>query len=457
MLQTLHLQNFRGFREHTVEFSKFSVIAGRNNAGKSTLIEAIRIIAEILPRFLQGSFGKAKSWVGTDSPGVHLKLESLGLRAATLFHRYHTPPAILESAFEGGSRLRIILGADKEVWVEGVSTKGADVDSRANARNAGYPKIAVLPQISPLSEDETVLKAAYVQACLETHRASRQFRNQIRYNSKFFDTFKDLFHRTWENVRISSLECFGADYQEPLSLLLSEDGFVAEASDFGHGLQMWLQIVWFLSRTPEDSIVVLDEPDVYVHPEQQSRMLPILRERFRQCLISTHSPAILGNSSIQETLRIHRSTASSRPGLSEQQHEELVKQTLASARQTELLQKTNSSLTSVNDCEDDTDDAEDLDDADTDIGTVEISVTVYEDARFILRDSSGHTLIDLAANGRERGRKITETLDAEQVTIEAIDPINIVVFVNKQRLPPNAISDESSPVVRVDLGNFAND
>lgn len=75
MLSKLRLQNFRGFCDHTVEFSKFAVIAGRNNAGKSTLIEAIRIIAEVLPKFLQGAFVRSRSWVGSDSIGVQRQIK----------------------------------------------------------------------------------------------------------------------------------------------------------------------------------------------------------------------------------------------------------------------------------------------------------------------------------------------------------------------------------------------
>ena len=51
--------------------------------------------------------------------------------------------------------------------------------------------------------------------------------------------------------------------------MLREDG-CAEVADFGHGVQMWLQITWFLSRIDQNSIVVLDEPDAYLHPDQQS-------------------------------------------------------------------------------------------------------------------------------------------------------------------------------------------
>ena len=442
MLSKLRLQNFRGFRDHTVEFSKFAVIAGRNNAGKSTLIEAVRIIAEVLPKFVHGAFVRSRSWVGNDTVGVHLKLDQLSLRAATLFHRYRKPPASLTAEFDGGAQLSVSVGADGEAFIEGTLASGATVDSRATARKADYPKIAVLPQISPLLEDETVLKASYVQSCLNTYRSSRQFRNQIRFNHQHFDTFTELFHQTWENVRINSFDSVIADYQEQLSLLLSEDGFVAEASDFGHGLQMWLQIVWFLARTPEDHIVVLDEPDVYVHPEQQARILPILRGRYRQCLISTHSPAILSDTSTNETLRIHRATTVSRPGLTDVEHEVLVREAMTSARQSELGSAHAIAL-------------EEASGDDFDPRTVEIRVVVYDNARFVLIDADGYVLIEIDAQGRERGRTARETLNVQRVSIETAHPDDIEVFVNDQQLSAEAIFSVQQRQVYLDLSEYA--
>lgn len=442
MLTKLQLQNFRGFRDHAVEFSRFAVIAGRNNAGKSTLIEAVRIIAEVLPRFVQGTFVQSRSWVGVDTLGVHLQLDRLNLRPATLFHRYRKPPASLTVEFEGGVRLSVIIGADGEAFIEGKLASGATVDSRATARKADYPKIAVLPQISPLQEDETVLKASYVQGCLNTYRFSRQFRNQIRFNHHHFETFTELFHQTWENVRISSFDSDRADHQEQLSLLLSEDGFVAEASDFGHGLQMWLQIVWFLARTPEDHIVVLDEPDVYVHPEQQARILPILRGRYRQCLISTHSPAILSDTSTHETLRIHRATLVSRPGLTDAEHEAVVRDAMVALRKP----KTSSGITT---------EFEDAPASDFDPRTVEIRVVVYEDAHFILKDEDGHLVIDIHAQGRERGKTIREILNVQRVSIETSQADSIEVFVNGRPLPADAIFNAQQQPVYLNLADYA--
>ncbi len=67
MLSKLELVNFRGFRRHSVEFPEFAVIAGRNNAGRSTLIEAIRILSVVMPGFCRAVFRKPEPGSGTDT------------------------------------------------------------------------------------------------------------------------------------------------------------------------------------------------------------------------------------------------------------------------------------------------------------------------------------------------------------------------------------------------------
>ncbi len=43
MLTKLVLTNFRGFQQHEVPFKDLTILVGRNNAGKSSLVEALRI------------------------------------------------------------------------------------------------------------------------------------------------------------------------------------------------------------------------------------------------------------------------------------------------------------------------------------------------------------------------------------------------------------------------------
>ena len=42
MIKSLTLQNYKGFRNTTIEFSDITCIVGENSTGKSTIIQAIQ-------------------------------------------------------------------------------------------------------------------------------------------------------------------------------------------------------------------------------------------------------------------------------------------------------------------------------------------------------------------------------------------------------------------------------
>jgi len=49
MITEIHLENYRCFNKHKVLLGPLSVIVGENNAGKTTLVEALRLIAAAGP------------------------------------------------------------------------------------------------------------------------------------------------------------------------------------------------------------------------------------------------------------------------------------------------------------------------------------------------------------------------------------------------------------------------
>lgn len=69
--------------------------------------------------------------------------------------------------------------------------------------------------------------------------------------------------------------------------------FEAELGWMGHGLQMWIQTMWFISQCPSNANVVLDEPDVYMHADLQRRLVRLITPMFSQLIIATHSLEII--------------------------------------------------------------------------------------------------------------------------------------------------------------------
>jgi hypothetical protein len=64
--------------------------------------------------------------------------------------------------------------------------------------------------------------------------------------------------------------------------------------------------MWFLARSKDEQVVMLDEPDVYMHPDLQRRLIRFLRGRFPQLIVTTHSVAMLSEIRPDEALTVDR-------------------------------------------------------------------------------------------------------------------------------------------------------
>jgi AAA ATPase domain len=113
MLRTLRLQNYRCFDDHTVAFHASTVAVGRNNAGKSTIVEALHLVAAVVNR-KAATFSRppAHSSLGPFQKCIIPKIAHLGINLQTAFHRYSDPPAVLTATFTEGATVTAYV--DKE-------------------------------------------------------------------------------------------------------------------------------------------------------------------------------------------------------------------------------------------------------------------------------------------------------------------------------------------------------
>jgi len=118
-----------------------------------------------------------------------------------------------------------------------------------------------------------------VRRNLFTSLAPKHFRNQINLLHHFYGDFSRDLRGNLAGLRIDSFIGHGGVSGAPLQLLVQNDDFVAEISWMGHGLQMWLQTMWFLARSRAAKVVMLDEPDVYMHPDLQRRLIRFLKKQ----------------------------------------------------------------------------------------------------------------------------------------------------------------------------------
>lgn len=313
MLKEIRLQNFRCFSDHTLPLRPQSVIIGRNNAGKSTLVEALRLISVITERYQSLTFRSPPPWstLPVREKGVSPAKDQFDFSSENVFHRYGEPPAIISAKFSNDSFLRVHIGPGGSIYAMINDSQGRPLQSKADAKNAQLPHVAVMPQLGPVARTETPLNVDYVRRSMSSILSSQHFRNQIRQHPQFFESFAQLTDETWGMVQIRPIEG-GGDRDEPLTFFVRDGNFESEIASLGHGLQMWLQTMWFLSRMPPAATVILDEPDVYMHPDLQRRLIRHVQKRFAQSIVTTHSVEIISEVMTDDILIIDRSLQASK-------------------------------------------------------------------------------------------------------------------------------------------------
>ena len=310
MLNQIEFRNYRGFSQHILPLQSETVVVGRNNAGKSTVIEGFRLALVVTERYKNLAFKYPPSWLELPRryKGVQPSASSLNLNQENIFHHCQDPPASITVQFNAGHELIIYLGPDAEIFSVMQDSNGLPVRSKGQAQALGIPRLSVLPQVAPLVHQETVLDPSYVRCNLSSYLAPTHFRNQLNLlYDQYFSQFKTLVENTWPDVQILELTGQGGLPNEELLLVVRDGDFAAEAAWMGHGLQMWLQTMWFLTRTSGHGTVVLDEPDIYMHPDLQRRLLRLLRGRHTQTVIATHSTEILAETEPNNVLILDRS------------------------------------------------------------------------------------------------------------------------------------------------------
>jgi len=195
----------------------------------------------------------------------------------------------------------------------GIFTIYPPSDSNPSMRSIAQdmvPKIAVVPTLTPLDQHESFVTDDTLRRHATGRRAPRYFRNSLfRLTADEWHEFCGfVYERTPELHNLTLNRSYGND-KDAFDLFYEEEGSrnEREIGWAGDGIQIWLQALYHLWRQGDVDVVVLDEPDVFLHPDLQRRLARTLFAARQQTVLATHSVEILAEADPGSAVWIDRS------------------------------------------------------------------------------------------------------------------------------------------------------
>lgn len=305
MLKRIEFENFKRLRRFTLSAKPGNIIVGPNNSGKSSILDALRLL-EACDRFAQRKKPKIiQNNIGVFD-GYDVPISNVPFPYSNITTDYDSDDAKITFLHVNGTTAHIWLHPDRVVRYF-VDAGGKRLNSIKKFRQAFPVSLVIVPTLSPLESEERFVKEETVQKNRATRLAARNFRNiwYLEDHEKFLH-FKEKVERAWPGIILKKPELVRGSPAH-LNMYYEENRITREIQWAGYGFQIWLQIHTHLLRANADSILVIDEPDIYLHPDLQHRLYHDIKEKVCQYFMATHATEIINEADTTEILLVDAS------------------------------------------------------------------------------------------------------------------------------------------------------
>lgn len=351
-IEELHLKNFRGFQELTLQFPRnLAVIVGVNGSGKSSILDAIAIFLSIYINQLLFKRRRRKNSTLTDK---------IGLTEDDIYINAQESDNLIQVVIEPHQKvswsIRINNGHNSKIQKEQVQEEGLlshiknTLESLDNNPSLSLPvlvyyqthrMVLTFPSELGLYSLTTAIRPrnqinAYEGAFsnkinnfkdfFEWFKAEEDYENEIRLRentnyrnrnleivriaiTQFLNNFPKTHFSNLHVVRASTDRELGTRRVNP-TLTIEKNGQSFKLEKLSDGEKILLMVVTDLARrlailnpSVEEptkvlegkGIVLIDEVDLHLHPQWQRIVVPALTNTFPNCqfIVTTHSPQVL--------------------------------------------------------------------------------------------------------------------------------------------------------------------
>ena len=183
MLKKLKLKNFRCFEDYEIEFDKFNVIVGKNNTGKSTLIDALKLVSNVR-RY--ASYRK----------NLELEPRDIPFSLTNLRYNYIDTDSTIYSKFSDNTEIEVKFPIDGRPYAN-LFKDDTSISNKTLIKMYFEDSVGIIPPIGVFEESENLGDEKYIRSILVSHLTQRHFRNIWHYFDEGFEDFKNIIEETW--------------------------------------------------------------------------------------------------------------------------------------------------------------------------------------------------------------------------------------------------------------------
>jgi len=300
-LRTVHIKRFKNVNDAPFTLSEVNVIVGSNNSGKSSILQAIHftvgaIQSLSLENRLKG--GGKKTYTVDPSKLIYVPSEdvhSLGV-GGRLWEQKEKSVQV-ELGFHTGANLSVSMlkGRNRNIQIV-----VSDISIASGIASLEQPITIFTPGLAGIAKAEQYVSDGVLLRTIARGDSNLVLRNtllrlwdQRASNNKWHDFITDL-NEIFPNLDI--VVSFFRETDETIKVTVISNDVKIPLELSGQGVLQTVQILSYIHCfTPR--VIVLDEPDSHLHPNNQRLLCSLLRmiaqNRDVQIILSTHSRHVL--------------------------------------------------------------------------------------------------------------------------------------------------------------------
>lgn len=302
---------FKAFKTFRLNLKHFNIMVGPNNAGKSTVLAAFRILAAAYRKATARRSEVVRGPNGTVS-GYKIDLSTISVAEENIFYNYNDDEkAEVVFSLSNGNSLTLYF-PEPGVCFLLPDAQGRSFSEPSTFRRQFNCPIGFVPILGPVEHNEPLFEKDAARLALFNYRAARNFRNIWHHYPDRFDEFREALKRTWPGMDIQKPEIDRSHERPRLHMYCPEDRIPRELCWSGFGFQVWCQMLTHIIQSQDSSIFLIDEPDIYLHAELQRQLIDILRNLGPDILLATHSTEIITEAEADDIVLINKQRSSAR-------------------------------------------------------------------------------------------------------------------------------------------------